>query len=191
MAITREQVLTKVNSRTGREKVDIDDELLSAYQILAAATRITKDATVTVQASFEYVAQPTDMLEVIDVIQQEGDTPLDEITFRELKQRRRLDTSTGSSIATAYCVRTERIYIHPGCGSGESTPLKLFYRFFPEAAADTNPFPDTFDEAILEYVCLKVYEDDGMLEAPAAITHKQLFDQQLAMLIEVYKDKDI
>jgi len=192
MSITKATILTKVRERVGDggptytyTNIDAEIEII----LKQIASRVPGIAQTTASLSFSVgVISATLPMGFVRwrALTNSSNQPLEKIsTLEELLAR--FTPSTTQGTANAWTIFGGKVYINPA-PSG-STTLTLFY-CYEDTDADAITYPDCADEAIIEGVCHLIELARGTIGTipEKAVTHKNLFDEQIAMLTARYGD---
>lgn len=189
MTITKANILTEVQNRTGRGSSvdDIDVELLAIMKEVSVRVSgaMETTGTVTVAASGASIAWPSDAIQ-IDAITDPDGKILEIMPIKQLLTLHEADSGDAATI-TNYAEYKEHIYVQPTPTA--ETILTVYYRY-EEDDVDSIGFDDCFKEALIEGVCHKVELGVGLLGeiTPQTISHKTFFDEQVAILNLRYKE---
>ena len=184
MALTNAQILTEVNNRTNRSETDID--LIRNAVLNDLSNRwnyLEKTSSVTMDVAGQSKALPTGYRKVKSVIDPNGNT-LQPTTIAELLNHQAVASATATT-SLRWAQFNNSLYVHP-----KPTGQTVFTVYHSYESVDVDDFDDCFDEAIIEGCCYKLYESLGLLgEVPAAMTHKNNFDEQVKVLTERFADR--
>lgn len=187
MTITAAEVLSSAQTRTGRTDITAIDNELEAVLLDLSHTFpfLEASASLTVTANAVNAALPSGM-RAVTAVADSSSRKLLPITFSEYQQWVNQDSAAGSTMKR-WAVFNDYLYVHPKMATQQT--LTIYYNY--ETNSTTSiAFPDRFQEAIIEGVCFKMYEMRGLLgQVPEANTHKQLYDEQKAILVSSYKER--
>lgn len=187
MTIEKAAVIAAVRNRTGRGTglASIDTELLAILVDLSnkvpAATQTS--STVTISAAAVSGTLPASCTKPVSV---QG---MDIITFPEYLAFKNADSDDAATIKRV-AFYGGLIYVHPSPTG--ATDLTLFHRA-EENDIDNISLDDDFFEAVAEGVTWKVWAGlgtDSELQAEA-VTHKQLYDEQVGLMSARYKHREL
>lgn len=176
MAISKSDIRTAVNNRTGRsESQSTIDEFLKSimYDVTLTGPFLRTSTSLSFSSSVNSASVPSDFREVDHV------AGLIRREFIDLQNLSTTLTTEGTPRYWAYYDKT--IYIWPTPSSNVS--YTMFYSQVDDTIS-TIALTDEFEECLIQGTTWKLFEDKNAIELAAA--YKSLYDEQLAKLRDIY-----
>ena len=190
MSITKANILTQVQARTGRgsDVSDIDDELASVLLDLSSRVpaMVQKSTTVAVSAAAASASLPSDCVEPVAVQNAAGGF-LEKIAFTEYLSFANAISDTAAT-PLRWAVFADNLYVHPAPTGSVNLTL---HHSYDEDDVDSIGLPDAAKLACIEGVCAQVEAGLGLVGEvdPNTSGHRALYEQQVAILQERYQHR--
>lgn len=192
MAITKENILTQVNSRTARAETDIDSLIRAVLLDLTIDFPFLQGefTTDTIAGQHNYtlgevtINGKTIFLRKVTKVKVDDKGPLELInTWQEYQALIAEETSSDRKEPNRYIIYNGVLYVYP---APDTTYTLTLFASYIEMDAASIGLPDIFIEVLIEGVCFKLLESKGMGNTPQAIVHKGLYDEAVGKIMKVY-----
>ncbi len=177
MSFLKADILTIVNTRTGRSETDIDNIFIGVL------TKLSRDhnllfvqGTVALADGVKSYAVPTDFKETIAIVVIDSDgnrsKPLTEISFEEyLSLRSNEVDGNNENEPRKYAVHNNLIWPWPVPDQAYTNTEHHYSTYHSVTDFDTITFSQIIQEAVVEGCCYGMYKNFGLADTEGAKTH--------------------
>ena len=192
MAITKEDILTQVNSRTARRETDIDSLIRAVLLDLTIDFPFMQGefTTDTIAGQHNYtlgevtINGKTIFIRKVTKVKVDDKGPLEKInTWQEYQEMIAEEVESDRDEPNRYIIRDGVLYVQPAPDT-EYT-LTLFASYI-EMDADSIGLSDIFTEVLIEGVCFKLLESKGMGGSKQALVHQALYKEAVGKIQRIH-----
>ncbi len=185
MSFIKANILTEVNSKTGRAETDIDNIFIGVL------TKLSRDhdllwaqGAIALDDGTKSHAVPADYKETIAIVVIDSDgnrsEPLTEISFREyLKLREHEVDGSNENEPKKFAIHNNLIWPWPVPNKDYTSSEHHYSKYHSVTVFDTITFSQLIQEAVIQGCCFGVYEKYGQSQSDAAKGHLTAFREEV------------
>lgn len=184
MSLSKANILTEVNKRTGRAETDIDSILKAVLLDLTIdfPFLIGEFYTSTIKGQPDYSLEDT--YRKVSLVKVDDKTPLFELnTWEEYQTLIAEETESNEGEPKCWILHNRVLYLHP-------TPDKVYtltiFSSYIERDVNSIDLDDNFEEVLITGCEFMLYRSKGLGTSPEAILALKLYEKQKEDLKKVY-----
>lgn len=197
MSFAKADVLTRVNSRTGRAETDIDSELKAVLVYLSREHNLlVASGTIAFADGVKTYAVPTDYKDTVAIVVIDSDgnrsKPLAKIDFTEYLELRKNEVDgSNENEPERFAVYNDLVYPWPVPNEAYTNSEHHYTTYHSRTSIDTVTFSDLIMEAVIEGCCYHLYKNFGLAETKAALGHLKNFKEEISKILSEYTNRNI
>lgn len=197
MSFSGADVLTQVNSRTGRSETEINQELKAVLTYLSREHDLLfASGTIAFADGTKTYALPTDYKDTVAIIVVDSDgrrsKPLIKISFERYLDRRKgeIDGSNENE-PKEFAVYNGYVYPWPVPNEAYSSSEHHYTTYHSRSSIATITFSDLIMEVVIEGCCYWLYKSLGLARTEAAQSHREAFRDEINKIKAQYTNANI